>query len=188
MPKIITRKSNIRLKEYDYSQSNYYFITACCENKLKLFGAVINDEMVLNGAGKMVEQTLIEIPNFYHGLSLDTHIIMPNHIHAIIIIQNNKLTNNGQAQGPVPTYLSLSDIIHRIKTLSTKKYIDGVKNNGWPRFNKKIWQRSFHDHIIRDEKSLNNIREYIRTNPATWDRDIENPNNIDNIELNEIRV
>ncbi len=132
--------------------------------------------MVLNGAGKMVEQTLLEIPDFYHGFSLDTYIIMPNHVHAIIMIQNNKLLINGQAQGPVPTILSLSDIIHRFKTMSTKKYIDGVKNKGWPPFNKKIWQRSFHDHIIRNERSLQKIREYIINNPANWADDEENIN------------
>ena len=61
--------------------------------------------------------------------------------------------------------------------LSTKKYIDAVKNNQWPPFNKKIWQRSFYDHIIRNDKSLNNIREYIRNNPATWGEDEENIKN-----------
>ncbi|MFH1798333.1 MAG: transposase [Candidatus Omnitrophota bacterium] len=184
MQKLITRKPNVRLKGYDYSQPNYYFITACTENHIEWFGNIINDQMELNDAGKMIEQTLLGIPDFYPGLSLDTHVIMPNNIHAIIIIQNNKLCSNGQAQWPGPTYLSLSDIVRRFKTLSTKKYIDGVKKNDWPPFNKKIWQRSFHDHIIRDNKSLNNIREYIQTNPATWDKDIENPNNIGNIELN----
>ncbi|MEA3328375.1 MAG: transposase, partial [Candidatus Omnitrophota bacterium] len=64
--------------------------------------------------------------------------------------------------------LSLSDIIHRFKTLTTKKYIDGVKNDNWEPFNKHLWQRSFHDHIIRNDKSLNDIREYIINNPATW--------------------
>ena len=176
MDKFPKRKSN-RLKNYDYATPGYYFITACCENKLELFGAVINDKMLLNGAGKMVEQTLLEIPDFYRGFSLDTCIIMPNHIHVIIVIQNNKLLINGQAQGPVPTKLSLSDIIHRFKTISTKKYIDGVKNKGWPPFSKKIWQRSFHDHIIRNERSLKKIREYIINNPENWNTDEHNIKN-----------
>ncbi|MEA3369533.1 MAG: transposase [Candidatus Ratteibacteria bacterium] len=92
--------------------------------------------------------------------------------------ENDKLLNNGQAQRPVPTdKLSLSDIIHRFKTITTKKYIDGVKNDNWKSFNKHLWQRSFHDHIIRNDKSLNNIREYIINNPATWEKD-ENDINI----------
>lgn len=184
MPKTIIRKSNIRLKDYGYSQSNYYFIIACCENQsvgtdphvCPIFGAVINDKMILNDAGKMVEQTLLEIPNFYPGFSLNTHITMPNHIHAIITIQNNQLSINGQAQGTVPTQLSLSDIVHRFKTMSTRKYVDGVKNKGWLPFNKKIWQRSFYYHIIRNEASLHKIREYIINNPVSWAEDEENIN------------
>ena len=131
MPKTITRKSNIRLKEYDYPQSNYYFITACTENHLELFGKIENNGMVLNDAGKMIKRILLEIPEFYPVISLDAYIVMPNHIHAIIIINNQISLGNGQAQGPVPTYsnISLSNLIQRIKMLSTKKYIDAVKNN-----------------------------------------------------------
>ncbi len=107
-------------------------------------------------------------------------IVMPNHIHAIIIINNQISSNNGQTRGSVPTYsnISLSNLIQRIKTLSTKKYINAVKNNAWPSFNKKIWQRSFNDHIIRNNKSLQKIREYIINHPATWAEDEENKSGI----------
>ena len=122
---------------------------------------------------------------------------MPNHIHAIIIIKQpvgaaprgrplinmglklnnisnqNNILGGGPAQGPAPTGLSLSDIIYRFKSLTTKKYIDGVKNNQWSAFNKHLWQRSFHDHIIRNDRSLNAIREYIANNPVNWERDID---------------
>jgi len=179
MKKIITRNPNVRLKGYDYSQPNYYYITICTQNHIELFGKIINNEMVLNNAGIMTQQTLLQISDFYPAFSLDTYTVMPNHIHAIIVIQNNKSLINGQTQGSGPTYsydISLSDIIKRIKTLTTKKYIDGIKNNGWPSFNKKIWQRSFHDHIIRNERSLTEIREYIVNNPTNWENDKENIN------------
>ncbi|MCK5491716.1 MAG: transposase [Candidatus Omnitrophica bacterium] len=174
------RKSHNRLPGYNYSQLNYYFITICSENRLELFGKIENNEMVMNDAGRMIEQILLEIPCFYPAISLDTYVVMPNHIHAIIIINNQILLNNGQTQGSVPTYsnISLSNLIQRIKMLSTKKYIAAVKNNQWPPFNKKIWQRSFHDHIIRNNRSLKEIREYIVKNPANWDEDAENKNSI----------
>ena len=85
--------------------------------------------------------------------------------------------DNGQAQGPVPTYwLSVSDVMRRFKTLTTKKYIDGVNNYNWSSFNKRLWQRSYYDHIIRNKQSLRHIRQYIKNNPQTWESDPENQN------------
>jgi REP element-mobilizing transposase RayT len=77
----------------------------------------------------------------------------------------------GQPRGVAPTTMSLFDIVHRFKTLTTKRYTDGVKNNNWPRFNKKLWQRNYYEHIIRDEKSYAQISAYIQTNPLKWQDD-----------------
>ena len=147
--------------------------------------------MQMNAVGNMINTVLNQIPENYAGINLDEHIVMPNHAHAIIIIQNivgidprvdpgqnnNKISVSGRTQGSAPTKLSLSSIIKRVKSLTTKKYIDGIKNHNWPSFNKRLWQRSFHDHIIRNDKSLNNIREYIINNPAKWDDDANNIKN-----------
>ena len=84
--------------------------------------------------------------------------------------------------------LSLSDIIYRFKSLTTKRYIDGVKNNNWQPFNKHLWQRSFHDHVVRNDKSLNKIRKYIVKNPATWDQDEHNPNKKNHNEIIQLTV
>ena len=99
---------------------------------------------------------------YYPGIELDVMQIMPNHLHGIIIIRAG--------------VLSLSDIIERFKSLTTKRYIDGVNNNGWRLFPGQLWQRSFHDRIIRNEMELNHIRQYICNNPNEWDTD---ENNID---------
>jgi len=138
--------------------------------------------MVLNDAGNMVDIAIKELPKHYAGVSLDEHMVMPNHVHMTIIIGADKLKlyNNGQAQGPVPTQLSLSDIIHRLKSLTANKYIKGVTYEKWPVFNKHLWQRSFYDHIIRNGESLNKIRKYIINNPAKWAEDEKNPKNIKN--------
>ncbi len=76
----------------------------------------------------------------------------------------------------------------RVKSLTTKKYIDGIKNHNWPPFNKRLWQRNYHGHIIRNDKSLNNTRNYIINNPAAWQFDIENPDRIDNMDLETINI
>ena len=78
--------------------------------------------------------------------------------------------NDGQPRGVAPT-LSLPDVVHRFKTMTTKRYIDGVKQNGWAPFPGKLWQRNYWEHIIRDESELNRIREYIRNNSAKWELD-----------------
>ncbi|HDH05811.1 MAG TPA: hypothetical protein ENH01_08885 [Nitrospirae bacterium] len=83
---------------------------------------------------------------------------------------NGQPPTNGQPRGGAPT-MSLSDVMHRFKTLTTKRYTDGVKNNDWPRFNKKLWQRNYYEHIIRDENSYYQISEYIQTNPLKWQDD-----------------
>ncbi|MEA2108658.1 MAG: transposase, partial [Pseudomonadota bacterium] len=82
--------------------------------------------------------------------------------------------DDGQPQGVAPT-LSLPDVVHRFKTMTTKRYVAGVKQNGWLRFDGKLWQRNYYDHIIRNENELNRIRRYIVDNPAKWELDRENP-------------
>ncbi|MFH1061832.1 MAG: transposase [Candidatus Omnitrophota bacterium] len=203
------KRKTTRLKEYNYSLPGYYFVTICTYNRECLFGNIIDNQINLNDSGKMIDERLQTLPEHYDDILIDNYIVMPNHIHAIIIIkepvgaaprgrpglqsnniliENNIFSNgpaqgqsNGQAQGPVPTgKLSLSDIIHRFKSLTTKRYIDGVKNNNWQPFDKHVWQRSFYDHIIRTDTTLKNIRAYIINNPATWDNDEHNPKDIYN--------
>jgi REP element-mobilizing transposase RayT len=82
----------------------------------------------------------------------------------------------GQPQGVAPTKLSLPDVVHRFKTMTTKRYIDGVKKFGWTPFRRRLWQRNYYEHIIRNDHALQRIREYIWTNPLRWHLDRENPN------------
>jgi putative transposase len=188
------RKSQ-RKKDYAYSQPGYYYVTTCTQLRFCLFGAIQNGEMLANDAGRMIRDAWHEIPTYYPGIELDVMQIMPNHLHGIIIIrpvgtaprgrpfltirqcpaiENGQCPaiENGQARGPVPTVtLSLSDVIHRFKSLTTKRYIDGAKTNGWRLFPGKLWQRSFHDRIVRNETELNHIRTYIRNNPSQWESD-----------------
>ena len=179
------RRKSTRLQHYDYSQAGYYFVTICTQHRKELFGEIADGQMVANLAGEMVVKTWNELPKFYHGIEMDQFQIMPNHVHGIIVIVGDGpravphepgALPDGQPQGVVPT-LSLSNVVHRFKTLTTKLYIEDVHKNGWKPFNAKLWQRSFYDHIIRDEQSLNDVREYIQNNPLDWEFDENNPAN-----------
>lgn len=154
-----------RLKDYDYGQNGAYFITICTQDRLSLFASIENGKLELNHAGKMVFDKFIEIPKYYPTIDIDNFVVMPNHLHGIVMIQNERTT-----QGSFPT-ITLSDCIQRFKTLTTKLYIDEVKKGNYPRFDKKIWQKSFHDHIIRNEHEYQEINEYIETNPLKWKED-----------------
>ncbi len=85
-------------------------------------------------------------------------------------------------------YNGLGQYVSWFKRMTTNQYIRQVKNNNWQPFNRRLWQRNYHDHIIRNDKSLNRIRQYIKTNPSTWRYDLENPKRIGNIELSEINI
>jgi len=125
---------------------------------------------------------------------------MPNHVHAVVVLENKQTDPVGaalrggpkgdnKAKPPTGDHIgsplqvnnpSLSRVMDWYKTMTTNAYIRGVKENNWKRFNGQLWQRSFYDHIIRTDRTLDNIREYISTNPAKWELDAENrKNNMD---------
>lgn len=171
----IHHRRSIRLQGYDYSRAGAYFITICTQNRECLFGNIIVGatprgcpEMALTHAGTMIQTIWDEIPFHYTGTEIDEFIVMPNHIHGIIVIM-------GQPRGVAPTRntgtLSLGDIVHRFKTMTTKRYADGVKQSGWPTFPGKLWQQNYWEHIIRNQMELNRIRKYVHDNPTQWDLD-----------------
>jgi putative transposase len=171
-------RHSIRLKRYDYAQEGAYFITITTQSRACLLGDIIDSVPRLNDAGRMIQSLWVDLPTFYSGVETDTFIVMPNHIHGILLLVRagpRACPNNaGQPQGVAPT-MSLPDLIRPFKTLTTKRYVDGVKQAGWMPFRGRLWQRNYYEHIIRDEKSLLRIREYIATNPARWSIDPENP-------------
>ncbi|MBI4309126.1 MAG: transposase, partial [Candidatus Omnitrophica bacterium] len=154
-------RRSIRLKGYDYAQAGAYFVTVCEHNRECLFGKIADGEMALNNAGRMIQNVWDEIPKHYPDIDIDQFQIMPNHIHGIVVIvgagpracpdnaqpsinrqplpDNGKPRIDGQPRGVAPTVLSLCDVVHRFKTLTTKKYCDGVKHHWWPTFNGKLW-------------------------------------------------
>lgn len=166
------KRKNIRLKKYDYSQPGCYFITICTQHHLCLFGSIKNNEITLNDAGEMINKWWEELTKKYQHIQLHHSLIMPNHFHGIIQIINPRvaippnITDNDPVVGA-----DLPQMIQWFKTMTTNEYMRNVKQNGWVRFAGKLWQRNYYEHIIRNEKSYNDISEYIMNNPVNWEKD-----------------
>ena len=154
------RRKQLRLKHYDYKQNGLYFITICIQNRECLLGE-INDQITVYEAGEMLKEIWKNMPLYYNGVHTHEFIVMPNHIHGIMELSSSEL--------------SLTTIIQRFKTLTTTKYINGVRHNHWYPFRKKLWQRNYYEHVIRDEKSLEEIQKYIVNNPYHWEEDVLHP-------------
>ena len=166
-------RRSIRLDGFDYSKNGYYFVTVCVQNRENLFGDIIENKgwaqdppvhsarMILSEIGENIEKIIL---NYFdnENFKLDEFVLMPDHFHMIIAI-NNRFNLVGA--GLVPAQNSLGKIVGELKSLTTKTYIDNVKQNNWPRFDKRLWQRDYYERIIRNEKEYLNIKKYIKNNP-----------------------
>jgi REP element-mobilizing transposase RayT len=183
---VIKRRKQIRLKNFDYSDAGWYFVTICTQNRECLFGNIINNQMNLNKLGKIVNQFWTRIQKHFYNVELDDYQIMPNHIHGIIVIRNFSVG----AGFPRPVNKlrpTLGQIIGYYKYQTTKHINILINGSGNPivigsedptptqkhKF-KQIFQRSFYEHIIRNEYDLNRIRGYIKDNPKNWETDRNN--------------
>ena len=178
-----TRKNTLRLKSHDYSTPGYYFVTILTGNREPFFGIIDNLRVVLTDMGVIAESALCAIPNHHSEASIDSSIIMPNHIHCILKLQaqtqskgaacctrnDGSVTfNKSEYHSKIASNLgSLSVIIRNYKSSVTRQ----CREAGFSYFQ---WHRGFHDIVIRSEKQLNAITEYIRANPQNWDQDPEN--------------
>ncbi len=179
-------RRSIRLQGYDYSSPGYYFVTVCTQGLRSRYGVVVDDGMRLNDAGRMVEHWWQSLAEKFVHVDLDEHVTMPNHFHGIIVIVDSRRgapmcapsRGRSDAVGLPEKRVPLGEIVQWFKTMTTNEFIRGVKESGWPRFDRKLWQRDYFEHVIRDEKSLNNIRRYIRANPLMWPFDRDNPESV----------
>ena len=183
----IHRRRSIRLKGYDYSQAGAYFVTVCAKDRECMFGDIVDGEMQVNDAGRIIQKCWDNICDHFPHVELDEFIVMPNHIHGITLIVGAPLVgappfgasiNNTESRAgtrPAPT---LGNIIGEFKSITTRQSIDGINQKNWPPFNGKLWQRNYYEHVIRDENDIDRIRQYIIENPAKWAGDEDNPGNV----------
>jgi RimJ/RimL family protein N-acetyltransferase/REP element-mobilizing transposase RayT len=153
-------RRSIRLKGYNYASAGAYFVTICVSHRHRLLGEIQQGVMYPSAAGKMVQQVWDELPLHYEGVEIDTFVVMPDHIHGIIILKGY----GG---------LTLGDVVHRFKSFTTAKYRHGVKSHYWEAFEQRLWHRNYYEHIIRNERALQNIRRYIANNPIAWRKKID---------------
>lgn len=182
-------RRSIRLKGYDYTQPGAYFVTICTYQRIHLFGEVVDGEMRLNAFGEIVRQAWFDLPNHYGHVELDAFVVMPNHIHGIIILTADTV-GAGLKPAPTPTPTvgaglrpaptpaptkrhPLSEIVRALKTFSARRINALRGTTGTP-----VWQRNYWEHVIRTERALDAIRRYIIHNPARWHLDRYNPDAI----------
>lgn len=159
--KLKYNRRSIRLNGYDYSSSGAYFVTICTKQHRCILGTISNGTMSLNSAGEIVSQTWLSLADRYSNLALDEWVVMPNHIHGILLL-------NGAAGGDLLQRIKkpLGGLVGAFKTISSKRI-----NGNLDIRCQQIWQRNYWEHIVRTEESMNQIREYIFSNPAKWEQD-----------------
>jgi len=174
------------LRGYDYSNAGIYFITLCLQKRLFLFGDIVNDQMQLSPAGKMILNVWDSMPETYERVLTDRFVIMPNHVHGIIALLSGErgpgpipLERQWKTtQVPLPQPVSLHEVVKRFKMYTATLYRHAVRDAGWPPYAGRLWQRNYYEHIVRDGESLGKIRYYIANNPRRWLRDLENPRRV----------
>ena len=161
-----SRKAN-RLQERDYSRSGYYFVTVCTQNHFRCFGEIADERMQLSNTGMIVEDCWRAIPGHFPNTDIDEYIVMPNHIHGIVIIGGGSHSGRDAYMRPLQSKqengdrskMYLSKIIQGFKSAVTR--VVGKRRDNYA----FSWQRSFYDHVIRDDADMNRIRVYIRKQP-----------------------
>jgi putative transposase len=175
------QRHSVRLKEYDYSQNGAYFITICAYNQGCLFGKIVDEKVQLNKLGKIAQEEWMHSAEIRQEIYLDEFIVMPNHLHGIVLIQ--------QGDPPVaPTQKNPMTKPRGPEKKSLGSFVAGYKSSVAIKINRfrntpgdKIWQRNYYEHIIRNDNSLNMIRNYIISNPMQWELDRENPDRVANV-------
>ncbi len=182
----LPRRRPTRLRGYDYSQPGAYFVSICVQHRKCLFGTIIDGKMQLNGIGQIVVECWSRVPQHFLSVELGESVVMPNHFHGIVSWgisetgdpqpfvgarspRPSENLNNRKSQIPLP---SLGKIMAYFKYQSTK-HINQHRNMAGTR----VWQRNYHDHIIRDDPDLQRLRQYMQNNPMKWELDQLHPDN-----------
>jgi putative transposase len=169
------QRKRIRLPFYDYSTPGAYSFTICVHEREPLLGRVNGETVELSAEGRIALAVWNNLPNHYPHIVLDEFVIMPNHIHGIIFLHDDDNDSHGRGGLSVPAQpsrVSFTEIIRFFKTESAKRINRHRGTPGHP-----VWQRSFHERVLRDDTDLYETRRYIHNNPAHWSLDHENHEN-----------
>jgi len=158
-------RQSARLKNYDYSKGGAYFVTVTVDGEDEIFGNIVEGKIKLNEAGEIIEKVWMSLPKQFTNVKLDEFVIMPDHFHGVIILENNNEGLMNQARTKEKNWIlmknkknTLGKIIRAFKAKATKL----IHEDGFKDFK---WHRNYYDHIVKDEKELLIIRKYIKNNP-----------------------
>jgi len=173
-------RRSLRLEAYDYSQAGAYFVTLCAKDREGIFGEMADGSMTLSAFGEIARACWEDLPSCYPHVELDAFVVMPNHIHGIIVISVGAIH-----ELPLHDDSALQNYRMRRRKMLLPKIVGYIRMSVGKRINQlrntlgaPVWQRNYYEHVIRNEESLNAIRQYIAQNPVNWAHDEENPVNI----------
>ena len=169
----IPHRRSIRLKDYDYAGAGAYFITVCTLYRECLFGDVLNGEMRLNRFGLAVREEWLRTSEMRQGVETDAFVVMPNHVHGVILITDGAGTARRAPTDErfgIPVCGSVPTLVRALKSAWTRR-INQARNTPGA----LVWQRNFHEHVIRGENELDRLRQYITDNPGRWEEDDNHP-------------
>ena len=191
------RRRSLRLQGYDYAQPGAYFVTICTQHRRCLFGKVTDETMRLNAAGELAAAMWNALPNRFAQIDLDAFVVMPNHIHGILIISDDVVgaplvgardaraatraaptVGARDARAATRAAPTVGVVVGAFKSAFAVEYIRGAKKGRWTAFDRRVWQRNYYEHVIRNEPDLTRVRRYIVENPLQWAFDRENPRRI----------
>jgi len=153
------RRKGWRLPGFDYSTPGAYFVTLVLQDRVCRLARILAGKSCLTPAGQLIATEWSGLPGRFPGLALDEHVVMPDHVHGLLIVRPG-----ADSERP-----NISDVIDAFKSKTTVDYGVQVRKSGWPQYRKRLWQRGFHDEIIRDARHFENVRRYIRENPKRWE-------------------
>lgn len=154
-------RRSLRLRGHDYATAGVYFVTICVQGRACLFGTVVDGVMQPNAAGLMVQAAWENLEECFPAVTLDAVVIMPNHIHALLVLSAPAGAVGDQGDDGAQPATTLGAVVGAFKSVTTRAYIRGVETAAWPPFDKRLWQRNYWEHIVRDEPARRRLHAYI---------------------------
>lgn len=172
MLSMLPRRKTIRLPAYDYSTPGAYFVTICTHNRVLMLGSVADGRMETNAAGLQVLAAWESLPGRFPMVSLDAFVVMPNHVHGMLFLQDPLVAERCHREDLVAKNPTLGEVLRAFKSVSAVRVNQALGRSGQP-----LWQRGYYEHVVRTNKELDRFRLYIEQNQVRWDEDPENHSN-----------
>ena len=163
----VHHRRSLRLQGFDYRSAGAYFVTICTSERLCTLGAVVDQAVDLSREGAIIQEVWRSLPDRFAGGETDAFVVMPNHVHGVIVLAGAQFTASNQSCEAKRSPM-LGEVVRTFKAASTRL----IRASGSEGF---AWQRGYYEHVVRNEIDLQRVRDYIEANPSFWEEDPENP-------------